>query len=325
MSNSTHDIVVVRLEAPIKHENAERLEIWKIFDSYRVISQKDLYHEGDLVAYIPPDNIVPDTEEWAWLEGKRRIKAKKLRGVISYGLITKAPEGSKEGDIVTEQMGITHYDPEVHGEVKFRGPEGPKPEGFYPKYDIDALLRYSRLFVPGEQVWVTEKLHGSNCQAVFKDGQLYVKSRNRWPVDEPGDIFWTAVRNTPGLVDWLEEHPGLTVCGEVVPCAKAGGVSFTYGKTPGQPELVLFDIHQNGEYLSHELARGISQNLQWVPCLGMFPFSIEQIEELATGKTLMPGANHLREGVVITPVDERNHPTLGRIKLKLVSHKFLEL
>lgn len=324
MSNSTHDVIVHKLGAPEVHPNADRLDIWRIHD-YRVISQKDLYKEGDLVAYIPPDNIVPDTEEWAWLEGKRRIKAKKLRGVISYGLIHPAPEGSKEGDIVTEQMGVTHYEPEIHGGFKFSGPEGPKPEGFYPKYDIDALLRYSKLMIPGEPVWVTEKIHGANVSAVFKDGQLFVKSRNRWPVDEEGDIFWKAVRNTPGLVDWLEEFPGLSIVGEVIPCAKAGGVSFNYGKEWGKPEVVIFDIHQNGEYYSHELARGIAPNLPWVPFLGKFDFSIEQMEELATGKSLMPNTTHLREGIVICPVEERSDMRLGRVKLKLVSHKYLEL
>ena len=97
MSNSTHDVVVVKLGPPEVHPNADRLEIHRIFDAYRCVSQKGLYKEGDLVAYIPPDNVVPDTEDFAWLEGKRRIKAKKLRGVISYGLLHPAPLGSVEG------------------------------------------------------------------------------------------------------------------------------------------------------------------------------------------------------------------------------------
>lgn len=324
MNNSTHDVVVVRLGPPEVHPSADRLEIHRIFDSYRCISQKGLYKEGDLVAYIPPDNIVPDTEEFAWLEGKRRIKAKKLRGVISYGLLHPAPEGSNEGDIVTELMGVTHYEPEIHAGQKFSGPEGPRPPGFYPKYDIEALLRYSSLIEPNEEVWVCEKLDGSNCQVVYVDGQLYVKSRNRWPLDQEGDIFWNAVRNTPNLIDWLEEHPGLTVVGEVVPCAKRGGVKFSYGREWGKPELLVFDIHQNGEYFSHELARGISQQLPWVPCLGKFPFSVEQIEKLASGKSLLD-PSHIKEGCIVVPVNERNDMRIGRVKLKLVSPDFLEL
>lgn len=324
MSNSTHDVVIVKLGPPEIHPNADRLDIHRIFDGYRCISQKGLYKEGDLVAYIPPDNIVPDTEEFAWLEGKRRIKAKKLRGVISYGLLHPAPEGSKEGDIVTELMGITHYEPDIEGNQKFRGPEGPKPEGFYPKYDIDALLRYSKVLEPNEEVWVYEKIHGSNISVVYQNGQLYVKSRSRWPIDEENNIFWNAVRNTPNLIDWLEEHPNLTVVGEVVPCAKAGGVKFTYGRQWDKPELLVFDIHQNGEYFSHDVARGISPQLPWVPCLGKFPFSIEQMEKLASGKSLVD-SSHLREGIVICPVNERNDMRIGRIKLKLVSPEFLAL
>ena len=324
MSNSTHDVVVVKLGPPEVHPNADRLEIHRIFDAYRCVSQKGLYKEGDLVAYIPPDNVVPDTEDFAWLEGKRRIKAKKLRGVISYGLLHPAPLGSVEGDVVTDHMGISHYEPEVHYTMN-RGPEAPAPAGFYPKYDLDALLRYSRLLEPGEMVWVTEKIHGANCSVVYVDGELHVKSRNLWCVDTPDNMFWRAVRGTPNLVEWLEEHPGLTVVGEVVPCAKAGGVTFNYGNDWGAHTMLVFDIHQNGEYFSHELARGISQNLPWVPVIACEPFSIERMEELASGKSLVPGANHIREGIVLTPVNERSHATLGRIKLKLVSPAYLEL
>ena len=124
---------------------------------------------------------------------------------------------------------------------------------------------------------------------------------------------------------YREEHPGLTVVGEVVPCAKAGGVTFNYGNDWGAHTMLVFDIHQNGEYFSHELARGISQNLPWVPVIACEPFSIERMEELASGKSLVPGANHIREGIVLTPVNERSHATLGRIKLKLVSPAYLEL
>lgn len=324
MSNSTHDVVVVKLGPPEVHPSADRLEIHRIFDSYRCISQKGLYKEGDLVAYIPPDNVVPDTEDFAWLEGKRRIKAKKLRGVISYGLLHSAPPGSKEGDIVTDLMGVTHYEPEIHYSMN-NGPVVPAPPGFYPKYDLDALLRYSRVLEPGEMVYVTEKIHGCNISVVYIDGKIHVKSRNLWVEEAEDNLFWRAVRGTANLVDWLEEHPGLTVIGEVIPCAKAGGVTFNYGNDWGAHSMLVFDIAQNGEYFTHELARGIAPNLPWVPLIGCEPFSIERMEQLASGKSLVPGANHPKEGIVLVPVNERSHPTIGRIKLKLVSHEYLSL
>lgn len=324
MSNSTHDVVVYRLGPVQSIPEADRLDLHKIWD-YNCLSQKGLYKEGDLVAYIPPDNIVPDTEEYSWLNGHRRIRAKKLRGCISYGLLMPAPEGSNEGDIVTEQMGIVHYEPIIHAEYK-SGPQAPPPEGYHEKYDLDALLRYSRVFEQGEKVWITEKVHGSNFRATFQNDILSVGSHHQWKLDYPEDMFWKALRNTPGLQDWLEEHPGLTVYGEIISCQKAGKYQFTYGNEWGNHTVMLFDImSESGEYFAHELARGITQDFAWVPTIDCVPFDLKLIEELATGPSLVPGAQHPREGVVVTPVEERRHRSIGRVKLKLVSHAFLEL
>jgi RNA ligase (TIGR02306 family) len=330
MSNSTHQVIVYKLGPVQSVPEADRLDLWHIWN-YTCLSQKGLHKEGDLVAFIPPDNIVPDTEEYAWLNGHRRIKAKKLRGVISYGLLVSAPEGAIEGEDVAERMGIVHYEPEIHGsggpnQVRYRGPTAPAPPGISPgDYDVDALMRYSRVLIPGEMVWVTEKIHGSNVSVIHTDGALHVKSHHQWKVDSEGDVFWKAVRNTPGLIDWCEEHPELQVFGEIIPTQRAGGVEFNYGNTWNDHSVILFDIAQHGEFYSHELARGLAPNLPWVPTIDCVPFDLQAIEAMASGPSLVPGAKHIREGCIVTPVNERTHYSIGRIKLKLVSYKFLEL
>ena len=108
-------VEVVRIGAVEKHPNADKLSITNIHGTYPVVFTTGDYKPGDLAVYVPVDSIVPATEEWAWLGDSakhRRIKAKRLRKVFSMGLLTAAPEGSKEGDEVGELLGITRWDDE---------------------------------------------------------------------------------------------------------------------------------------------------------------------------------------------------------------------
>ena len=87
----------------------------KVFDNYQAIVRISDYKVGDLACYVPPDNVLPDKPEYAFLKGKLRIKSTKLRGMVSQGLVLPAPEGAGEGDDVAEQIGITHYIPRMIG------------------------------------------------------------------------------------------------------------------------------------------------------------------------------------------------------------------
>jgi tRNA-binding EMAP/Myf-like protein len=49
--------------------------------------------------------------EFAFLAGHERIKVKKLRGIVSQGLLVKAPSHAKEGDDVMADLGVRHYVP----------------------------------------------------------------------------------------------------------------------------------------------------------------------------------------------------------------------
>jgi len=61
-----------------------------------------------------------------------------------------------------------------------------------------------------------------------------------------------------------------------------------------------------------------------VPSLGIMPFDFGRLQALADGPSLVRGANHAREGIVIKPVKERKHWSLGRVMLKVVSNEYLE-
>jgi hypothetical protein len=46
------------------------------------------------------------------------------------------------------------------------------------------------------------------------------------------------------------------------------------------------------------------------------------MNEVSNGKSTLPGADNIREGVVTRPVVERRDPKLGRVVLKFISTDF---
>lgn len=59
-----------------------------------------------------------------------------------------------------------------------------------------------------------------------------------------------------------------------------------------------------------------------VPVLYRGNLNVDKIKELAEGKSTLDNS-HIREGVVIRPIKERWHPSLGRVILKLHGEGFL--
>jgi hypothetical protein len=106
--------------------NADKIELATVL-GWQVVVKKDEFKVGDLVIYIETDSIVPEREEFEFLrERKFRVRAIKLRGIISQGLImpiTILPskieiEKLFEGCDVSNLLGITKYDPEGDKERK---------------------------------------------------------------------------------------------------------------------------------------------------------------------------------------------------------------
>ena len=165
-----------------EHPNADALELAVVGD-YRSIVRKGQFKTGDLGVYIPEAAIVP---EWliedlgltGRLAGKQknRVKAVKLRGILSQGLVVPIVEEEEDayrldtensysevyiGEDVTELLGITKYEPVIptsmNGEVW-------NAFGLTPKYDIENFKKYPEVIRECvDHVTFTEKLHGTWC------------------------------------------------------------------------------------------------------------------------------------------------------------------
>lgn len=185
---------VVRVEI-LSHPNADQIEIAKVGD-FQSIVKKGQFENGALAVYIPEQALVPEwmlreMNLWDEFSGKgglagsegRRVKAIKLRGVVSQGLVYpgavvldgEAPElslhnpedGGKnafflEGMDASEFLGIVKYEQPLPSHM--RGRAIGADYGATHKYDFDNLKKTPNLFDVGELVVITEKIHGTLLQ-----------------------------------------------------------------------------------------------------------------------------------------------------------------
>lgn len=326
MSNSTHKVEVVPV-ALEKHDNADSLSVVRIFGYTCCVRTSDW--EGETIgAYLPPDSVVDVTRpEFAFLASgtktKHRIRAKKLRGVQSFGLLIHAPDGAQVGDDVAEHFGVEHYEPEMKGACT--GGEAEAAPSFLSqlsKYDIDALRRYASIFTGGEPVYVTEKIHGANSRYCWLDGRMWCGSRTEWKREEVSNLWWRVLAAVPAIRTFCEANPGSVLYGE----AYGQVQSLHYGlKGVG---FAAFDIlNQDGTFVNPEgfLVLCDAFCVPTVPVLAReMPFDFDAICALAEGPSQVPGANHFREGCVVKPVQERWHQHIGRVCLKVVGAEYLE-
>jgi RNA ligase (TIGR02306 family) len=347
LSDHTVEVVRVRLE---EHPNAERLSIVKVH-SYQCVVRTQDWKDGDLAAYIPPDSVVPDKEEYKFLDGHLRIKARRFRGVWSFGLLMPAPRGSKPGDNVADVMGVTHYEPPMQGSgmTEHAADFAKAPTSPGPVYDVDNILRYDQELTPDVEVVITEKLHGANIRMTYQNGKFHVASRRFWrrEFDRPTarnliergrlwilerlgrnlDIpttseYWKAFKAQPDLMEIVKRFGGLVFYGELYGRVQSG---FTYDSNEGN-KIRIFDVLDptTRTYLPWPEVANIVPSELLVPVDYIGPFEMNVVQEYAEHKSQLTG-DHVREGVVVKPlVDMWSDRLGGRIILKYINPVYLE-
>jgi RNA ligase (TIGR02306 family) len=324
-------VETVRVGKVEKHPNADTLSVTQVHGGYPVIFRTGDMQEGDLAVYIPVDSIVPDVPQFAFLQ-KRRIKAKKLRGVYSQGLLIPvtgevhlqlAPDGGPvtPGVSVHELLGITKWEPDIEY-IFTNGPQEPGPEGWdFIKYtDIEGLRRYKNVLEEGEEVVITEKIHGCNGRFCSDGERLWVGSRNQVKKEDE-TTFWWKVAKELNLDDRLSHAPMTIFYGEVY----GKGVQDLSYDNIGQSFIVFdtFDV-ASGQFNDWEKTLEMASMIgaPTVPVLYRGPWKgFEAHKELAEGKSTIAG--HVREGFVVKPVKERFAHRFGRVILKLVGQGYL--
>jgi RNA ligase (TIGR02306 family) len=321
-------VVSVKLES---HPNADSLSIVSV-DGYTVCVRTADWVDGQLAAFVPPESIVSDLPVFDFLGAKKLIKAKKLRGIPSFGLLVPAPAGAQPGDDVKDILGVTHYQPvpdeiDIVGQKRFKdfSEDEAAPSCYAPVYDLESGRKYNTVFQEGELVNCIEKIEGENWRGKWDEaeGRMKVGSHYRWKKPDPQNGFWKSLKYTPEVENFCRNNPDCVLYGE-----SAGKVKgFNYGCKPGETMIFAFDVLKNGQWLNYSEARPLVEKygVKWAPAIAeSIPYNFEKILELAEGKTLVLGANHIREGLICSPILERYDHKVGRVKLKFKSLAYLE-
>ena len=352
-----HEVNVITIKDVLAHENADRLEVALIQD-YTCVVPKGQFQPGDAAVYIPVASVVPpellqEMGLWDHETGKGklagpdgvRLRAQRFRGVVSQGLLLRPPRGFIAGDEAGYHLGITKWDPpipqDMTGQIK-------PAEGLTPEYDIDNILGWPDILRRGESVVYTEKIHGTfSCFAhvpgagldyliggdtVICSKALLGKHSFYDTPENESNVYVRAFKDQllhTGKWQTLKDH-----LGEETPFALFGEIYGTgvqdlgYGRRKNERGYALFDVRigdaANGPYLNPEELQEFASaiGLPAVPVLYRGPHSQAAMEEHLRGRDTFSGS-HAREGIVITPVQERDDWRLGRAKLKAISKNHL--
>lgn len=358
---SDFEVLVYRIKEPVvSHPDADRLSLVQI-EGYTCISAKledgsHRYAEGDLVVYIPEQAVLPecmmkDMDFWDINKDKpsfRYVKAKKLRGIFSQGILHPIVKGSvsgdyggiKEGDNVAEKLGITKYEPVVPSSMS--GQMTGAYMEYTMKYDFDSIQKQQDMFDETDEVVVTEKLHGTLIQIIYVPGlndpnafgegnNILVTSKG---MGAKGFVYKNVPENKDNLyVRVLNNHLGclakifndvapdrqVTLFGEIT---GLGVQDLTYGDK--WPVMRLFDVAVNKEFVSWPVLMAWAHclSIELVPELYRGPFDRNEILTLRDGQDTIRSI-HVREGVVIKSFLEANHPRHGRKIAKWISPDYL--
>jgi RNA ligase (TIGR02306 family) len=314
-------VIVTKLGKIGKHPNADNLSISQVCGSYPVIFRTGDYQEGDLVVHVPIDSIVPDEDpRWEFLGDQRRIKAKKLRGIFSMGLLTPANPEWEVGQDVGHLLGITKYIPP---EPLSLGGDNEHCPFYFPEYtDLEGYRRYPNVLIPGEDVVLLEKVHGTNGRWVYRDGRLWVGSHHHVKKHNPDSAWWKAAAQSH-LEAKLANHPNIALYGEVY-----GDVQdLKYGlRNKNEIATLFFDAMDLNSLRYLDFVEFFdlmfSLELPICPVLYRGPWS-EDLLKYGEGISIVRGASNVREGFVVRPTKERFDGEIGRVLLKYVGEGYL--
>jgi RNA ligase (TIGR02306 family) len=323
---STHSVNIIEISEVHRHENADRLEIIPV-GGWQAVVKAGQFKAGDRAVYIEPDYTVPTARpEFAFLakEGRERhrLKAVRLRGALSFGLLIPVPDELADlnvGDNVMERLGIERYEPPVKLAGSDELPENEWPQAYAPKFDVEPLNKFPAIFQEGEVVVVTEKIHGANARYLWSNGAFYIGSRTRWLKPDVEHAWKKAADGEPRIKTWCREHLDTVLYGEIYGPVQ----SLKYG-SPNAVKFAAFAANHKGAWIDtvalHEY------DIPLVPRFYIGPWDPGAILPFAEHDSLVRGAEagHICEGIVIVPQIERRDVELGRVALKHISTRYWE-
>lgn len=358
---SSFEVLVLPIDQVIDHPNADRLSICKI-RGYDAVTNKHpdgshRFQTGELIVYVPESAVIPEhllRQYGYWSEEKNmglltgskgdRVKAIRLRNVLSQGLVWKLHDGEVDnagvrlpvtlGDDVTEFLQITKHIPKIPDVLS--GRVIPSSEHAV-DFDIENTQKFPDILV-NDEVEVTEKIHGTCVIVSFRpdvtNPELFnecvsITSKGQ---GRKGIVFSNVVGNVYtrtilrlDLVNRVEQlgrelNASVDILGEIF---GKGVQDLHYGRN--EPDFRAFDIRINGQYLPSDEKTAMMERLgiQRVPVLYRGKWDIGILHGLRDGKTTL-GGDHIREGIIVTALGDQSRRDWSiRPCVKMVSPDYL--
>ncbi len=327
---------------------------------------------------ILPEKLI-EKYNLEFLKKNGRVGTIKLRGQISQGLILdinclSISKRHVVGQDVAEELGITKYEPpesnyslvqretfrstfkkfierkitfrrlifKCFGLVKDKFKKKRKLNPLFDVYtDIDNINNYPDIFNDGEEVVITEKIHGTNVRYAnlsvdkikifnfcikkqkteFCFGSHKVQLRGNYGKNcWYGEDVYGRIAERLNLAEKLTK--GYIFYGEIY---GKGIQDLTYGLD--DIDVRFFDIKdtRTGRYLNYAEFRKIciELELKTVPLLYEGRFSKDILKLCTEGKSIVNTENNnISEGCVVKPVIERS-ARIGRVILKSINEEYL--
>jgi RNA ligase (TIGR02306 family) len=377
-------VEVCRVDAIEPHPNADRMCVcvvkgWKTCATRDPETGATQFAAGDKCVFVPPDAVLPPALSDRLgvtryltplgidsVTGVRppggRVRVARLRGFPSYGLIMKPDDPAWEvGTDVAALLGITKWEPPVESTD---GESEKAVAAFHTYFSLENWRNFPELFADGEEVVLTEKIHGKNCRVgyvreasddgvvrhVFMAGSHDVRrkeyvtfTRTRVNLDTGADEeyavtkrsqFWEVLTEPVRalLVELAQDRHDVVVFGELY---GSGVQDIAYGMDNGRFGFRAFDVTVDGRYLAFDVkvAAFARHGVESVPVLYRGTYSAAVVERHVAGPTTLcapekAGKFKGREGVVILAVKERavalGERFFDRAALKAVSFEYLE-
>lgn len=334
-------VKVVEIEEIRPHSQADRLFIAKIKGWQTIIKKLEddspQFKVGERVVYVPPDctisremavhlGIANYLSEKTNINGERELVVRRvrLRGEPSYGFVM-VPDDPRWplGKDVREHYGIGKYMPPVKFGVEDAEPTHPLFEEYT---NIENLRNFPDYLLTGEEVIVTEKIHGTNARVGYINEVLLAGSHHlqrKRPERIVQNLYWFPTIQEPvmHLLNSLREtHKQVILFGEIYGmCIQ----KLHYGRKVGLG-FTAFDLFVDGKFLDYDQFKSLcdSHGVESVPVIGRGHYSLEFVKGLSSGQTTLPDS-HIREGVVVKPIKERFDPRIGRVILKYLNDDYL--
>ncbi|WP_431687425.1 RNA ligase (ATP) [Hahella sp. NBU794] len=253
----------------------------------------------------------------------------------------------EEGQCVAELLGVQKYEPPIP--TSMAGDIFNAGQRLTVHFDVENWKSYPDILQDGEEVVFTEKLHGTftgvailpekdarpEAFGVKRNVLIFSKglgAKGLVLANTDGNSANVYVRATTGMVAVIDallasgelrvEDEPLFILGETF---GPGVQDLAYGKELGFRLFALASGYRGAQrYHDFDELQAMAEQLgvQTAPVLYRGPFSQEVMQAFTDGATELD-ADHIREGIVMTPTKERRDPELGRVCLKSVSAAYL--